>query len=175
MVTYNSIIKNLFFGILNETFICSICGKNSNKSDSFLNIEVTPSLNIINAIQTEWRQNIEKTCQICNQTTEHLLRTSIQLKPNILVILLKRFKTLKSGRITKLTTEITLPDKLDIPGFSGDLIGFIDHIGVSPHSGHYVSNVKINNTWYLCNDASININKKYLNSKSPYMAFYKLD
>lgn len=36
-----------------------------------------------------------------------------------------------------------------------DLIGTVNHCG-NLHQGHYVSNVKVSNRWYGCNDAFVN-------------------
>ncbi len=95
------------------------------------------------------------------------------MKPNILVILFNRFKTLQRGRISKLNTQINHSDELKIPGFTGQLIGCIDHFGSTPYSGHYVSNIKINNSWFLCNDETITPTSSPNNSQSVYLAFYK--
>lgn len=35
-----------------------------------------------------------------------------------------------------------------------DLYGTVNHIG-SMQSGHYVTNVKVDNIWYHCNDAHV--------------------
>ena len=172
---YDSIIKRLFFGIQKITETCSSCSYSTEKSESFFNMDISPSNNIQKTIISEWNRNsFQKTCQICDNTTQHLQTISIQVKPNILVILFKRFRFLKTGRLTKLNTEIALPEQLKIPGFFGNLIGFIDHLGTTPHSGHYVSNVKIDNTWFLCNDSLITPNTSNLNSSQVYIAFYKL-
>ncbi len=171
---YDSIIKKLFFGILENSEICNTCGHQSKKPDTFYNINVVPALDISKDLTSEWKQIIsQKICNNCNNNTRHFRTTSIQMKPNILVILFNRFKTLQRGRISKLNTQINLSDELKIPGFTGQLIGCIDHFGSTPYSGHYVSNIKINNSWFLCNDETITPTSSPNNSQSVYLAFYK--
>lgn len=54
-----------------------------------------------------------------------------------------------------------------------DLCGTIDHSG-NLYQGHYVSNVKIDNKWYHCNDAFISESNQeaVLSSREVYMMFY---
>uniref|UniRef100_A0A0N5APM4 Ubiquitin carboxyl-terminal hydrolase n=1 Tax=Syphacia muris TaxID=451379 RepID=A0A0N5APM4_9BILA len=39
------------------------------------------------------------------------------------------------------------------------LIGFISHMGSSPHSGHYIAHLRKNDTWYIFNDEKVAISK----------------
>jgi ubiquitin C-terminal hydrolase len=53
-----------------------------------------------------------------------------------------------------------------------DLFGTVNHIG-SMSSGHYVSNVKVDDTWYHCNDQHVSRSTEDLVLKSSaYMLFY---
>ena len=173
--SYTSVIKQLFFGILTTTEICSSCNFNDIKSpDPFLNIYVKPSPNFNKNLVAEWNRKIQrKTCEHCHKNTQHLKTTVIHSRPNILVILFKRFKHLKTGRISKLNDQINLISELRIPGFSGKLIAYIEHLGATPYSGHYVSNIKIKNSWFSCSDTSIKPTIDPSCSQSVYLAFYK--
>lgn len=173
--SYTSVIKQLFFGILTTNEICSNCGHNETKTlVPFLNIFVEPSFDFNKNLTAEWnRKNDKKLCKFCHNNSKHLQTTNILTKPNILVILFQRFKQQRSGRISKLNTEINLVDDLKIPGFSGTLIGCIYHLGSTPNSGHYISSIKINNSWFSCNDNIIKPTTAPLNSESVYLAFYK--
>ena len=171
-LSYDSLLKKLFFGTLKTTNRCSICGLNSDNSESFRNISLNPCNDINETFLSEWnRKKLRKLCRSCNKNTDHWETTSIQLKPNILVILFRRFRTQRTGRSVKINTKISLPEELTIPGFSGRLIGFIDHLGPSVNSGHYISNIKIGNSWFQCNDS--HIFKTTFNTYSVYLAFYK--
>ena len=173
--SYTSVIKQLFFGILTVTEICSACNFNYIKSpDPFLNINVEPSLDFNKDLASEWNRKVHhKICQYCHKNTQHLVTTVIHSRPNILVILFKRFKHLKTGRISKLNKQINLINEIKIPGFSGKLIAYIDHLGATPYSGHYVSNIKIKNSWFSCSDTSIKPTIDPSSSQSVYLAFYK--
>ena len=56
-----------------------------------------------------------------------------------------------------------------------DLCATIDHSGTL-HHGHYVSNVKVENQWYNCNDSFITLSNEnaVLQNKEVYMMFYIL-
>ena len=175
---YDSNIKQLFFGILKFTEKCSVCGTTAIKTEPFRNIDIAPSTNtyISNILTSDWSRNtIKKTCQNCKKDVKHLRTTSIYLKPNILVILVKRFNTstLRTNRISKLNCEFNLEKEIKIPGFQGKLIAYIDHLGATPISGHYISNIEINSSWFSCSDTVITPIEAPLTSKSVYLAFYK--
>lgn len=58
-----------------------------------------------------------------------------------------------------------------------DLFGTVNHIG-NMQSGHYVTNVKVSNQWYHCNDAHIGVagtdngEMAVLNNEGAYILFY---
>ena len=173
--SYTSVIKQLFYGVIATTEICSICGYNNIKTpDPFLNICVEPTLDFGKNLTSEWNRKTKQiVCNLCSKNNKHLQTTVILTRPNILVILFQRFKQQKSGRISKNNKEINLVSELKIPGFSGNLIGYIEHLGSTPNSGHYISNVKINSSWFSCNDTVVKPSIAPHNSQTVYLAFYK--
>ena len=58
-----------------------------------------------------------------------------------------------------------------------DLFGTVNHIG-NMQSGHYVTNVKVKNQWYHCNDAHIsragmgNGEEAVMHNEGAYILFY---
>lgn len=59
------------------------------------------------------------------------------------------------------------------PNILYDLFGTVNHKGTM-NQGHYVSNVKVGETWYHCNDAHISFSEEadVLNSEGAYLLFY---
>ena len=61
-----------------------------------------------------------------------------------------------------------------------ELFGVINHIGISPNSGHYYSyckniNSKTNNNWYKCNDEMVTeANISDIVNDNAYILFYNL-
>ena len=49
-----------------------------------------------------------------------------------------------------------------------DLIGTVNHCG-NLHQGHYVSNVKVSNRWYGCNDAFVQIHTNARGWRGQYL------
>jgi ubiquitin carboxyl-terminal hydrolase 22/27/51 len=58
-----------------------------------------------------------------------------------------------------------------------DLFGTVNHIG-NMQSGHYVTNIKVDDTWYHCNDAHISKaglddgEEAVLKNEGAYILFY---
>ena len=58
-----------------------------------------------------------------------------------------------------------------------DLFGTVNHIG-NLQSGHYVTNVKVNEVWYHCNDAHVSRaglgdgEEEVMNNEGAYILFY---
>ena len=77
---------------------------------------------------------------------------------------------------SKSTTKI-IEHKASSPSMLYDLCGTINHSGTL-FQGHYVSNVKVNDDWYSCNDSEVyryskeNAEKEVLKSEEAYMLFY---
>lgn len=108
-------------------------------------------------------------------------------------IILEKFKTkVKSQnpyrtKEIKTTTQVTVPDIIDIPIDAQkatkryELIGVVVHRGQSTAGGHYVAYIKDqyeqHNPWYLCNDSRITKptpeERKREIDLNGYMLFYK--
>lgn len=74
----------------------------------------------------------------------------------------------------KSNSPLSESSKLDTyPEVLYDLCSTIDHSGTL-YQGHYVSNVKVDDRWYHCNDAFISKSneEEVLRSNEVYMMFY---
>ena len=94
----------------------------------------------------------------------HMFRREIQQKD----VILKKQRNNKSNTIPPVSSELDTCPKLLY-----DLCGTIDHSG-NLYQGHYMSNVKVNERWYHCNDAFISESSEseVLKSNEVYMMFY---
>ena len=118
----------------------------------------------------------EKCCEKCNKSnpaaerctkTEALQKTTIFRYPEILVVVLGRFKCSYDPRIQNMRYDknekfIDYPIvNLDLTAHSSypettkklyDLYAVTCHIGSTPHGGHYYTVAKANNKWVVLND-----------------------
>lgn len=138
-------------------------------------------------------------CTSCGTRTPTKKQHTFAKLPNVLCLHLKRFDAARNQKIDEFVSfparELNMgsflpqwrevsrvstaaasegPDDSDAttPLVLYDLFGTVNHIG-SMSSGHYVSNVKVQDTWYHCNDQHISRSTEDLVLKSSaYMLFY---
>ena len=97
-----------------------------------------------------------------------------------LIIALKSFEYDMYGNSKKKPHKIILDD-IKINNNIYELIGIVYHIGMSINSGHYITNIRYDNTWYEFNDRFItkldSYDKNYLeegySAKLPYIVLYE--
>ena len=82
---------------------------------------------------------------------------------------------MSSGRISKNHNKVCVSELLSFDGYKGKLIGVISHIGSFLSSGHYVSYVRIDSTWYRCSDEQITepAFSEFCDSGESYILFYQ--
>ena len=104
-----------------------------------------------------------------NKKVDAYKRLYLKDVPKYLLIQLKRFTFFSSSN--KNDNEVIVPLILKIRNYNYELRGIIFHIG-SASGGHYISVIKLNKKWYVCNDNSIseieNINN-FLNRGYTYL------
>jgi len=72
--------------------------------------------------------------------------------PEHLIIQVLRYN--KGGQRVNTTMKIEqYVEFKTAPGIVYELVSFVDHIGSTPHSGHYTANCKINETWVKFDDS----------------------
>ena len=127
----------------------------------------------------------ERECEGCRHRNSTVNEESIVSFPNILTLRINRYKWIRQhSQRTKLTNSCKVPLKLTFhPTVRTDetyeLSTFIVHQGNSPEVGHYISYVRENNRWYLCDDSRKEEQKeedieKAIESRiaTPYISIY---
>ena len=96
---------------------------------------------------------------------------------NIIIIHLKRFLFNDETKKTeKIRNKINIKENITNDNINYKLKGFIEHIGNSMVSGHYVSYIKINNIWYRFNDSNISKKgPKLKDNTDAYILLYEKD
>jgi ubiquitin C-terminal hydrolase len=103
-------------------------------------------------------------CEQCEKKVRATKLTYWILFPQVLVIHLKRFRSLAQGVFkchTQVDFETTLKVHGHLSGMSGaqsvlyQLTAMVCHQGQWAHSGHYVAYVLREGKWYCCNDKKV--------------------
>ena len=100
---------------------------------------------------------IERICDDCN-TNVSSKQIKLFSSCKYIIIQFKRFVV--SGNRTRKNNKETEPFSfVDIETLQGieryEVVATIEHIGEEMKSGHYISYIKRNNTWFQCNDTNI--------------------
>ena len=166
--------KSLFHYTLKKLFTCRNCRRESSfySQSSTLNVYPTISSRISLLVENCLTGTLMRFCNNCNIDTSHYESVSFDDPPKVLTLLLNRFEFLR--QIKKLKTSITIDKHLNIGSGIYELVGFIEHHGETPSSGHYTSRLFYSDSAYLCDDRCISkFNHSIdLNSKLAYLVFY---
>lgn len=163
---------------------CMICGyvskKNEPNTELIVNIPFgVQNVTLEQCIKSNFNSEHLKgdncwNCPKCNKKVETLKSERLTIMPNILIVVLNRFKR----TLRKDTTLINIPlDTLLLENkHYYQCIGIISHLGSTRNHGHYIAYCRINNEWYLMNDNNVfkwNPNKRII-SDDAYILVYKL-
>ena len=120
------------------------------------------------------RDEVHNFCHNCNTDTKHQVSKKIWHQPNLCVLIVNRFKQLRTGRIHKDTSTVFCNDKIITPNFKAELSAAVFHKGSTKESGHYIAAIKSADKWYECDDLNIrSINfTNMCSSKEVYIMFY---
>ena len=166
--------KSLFHYTLKKLFTCRNCRRESSfySQSSTLNVYPTISSRISLLVENCLTGTLMRFCNNCNIDTSHYESVSFDDPPKVLTLLLNRFEFLR--QIKKLKTSITIDKHLNIGSGIYELVGFIEHHGETPSSGHYTSRLFYSDSAYLCDDRCISkFNHSIdLNSKLAYVVYY---
>ncbi|KIP05525.1 hypothetical protein PHLGIDRAFT_128834 [Phlebiopsis gigantea 11061_1 CR5-6] len=194
----NTLVHQLFEGILTSETRCLTCETVSSRDESFLdlsidieqNSSVTACLRQFSASEMLCQRN-KFFCDSCCDLQEAEKRMKIKKLPNILALHLKRFKYQEDvGKYIKLAYRVAFPLELRLfntvddaqnPDRLYELFAIVVHIGNGPHHGHYVSVIKARGAWYLFDDDTVETVKesdipKYFgesNAGSAYVLYYQ--
>jgi len=113
-------------------------------------------------------------CETCKKKTVSLKKISLNILPNKLIVVLKRYTF--TG--TKILSEIEYPLELSIKESSSELIKnyklecIVNHNG-NLFDGHYTTSININGVWYFFDDESVFIiNSLNQNNPTAYILIY---
>ena len=166
--------KSLFQFTIKKVFKCRNCGEESSfySQSSTLNVYPAISSRMHLLVENCLTGTLMKYCNVCTKDTSHHESVCFEDPPKVLTILLNRFEFLQHSR--KLKTCITIDKHLNFDSGSFELVGFIEHHGDTPSSGHYTSRLFYMDAAYNCDDHVISkFNKSIdINSKLAYIVFY---
>ncbi|RNF22606.1 ubiquitin hydrolase [Trypanosoma cruzi] len=165
----NSIIYDLFGGVMRSRCVCSSCGKVSLTFDPFLDLSLPmipgarKAATIESMLKISFDEAEEKLrggnqllCARCRRLRNGTRSVKIIRWPKILVLHLKRFDD--TGK--KNSEPVVFPESFMTHGNSPmqyQLYGVVCHSG-SENWGHYTSYVRtLSGRWYHCNDAVISL------------------
>ena len=190
---YNSIISELFYGVVEKKINCKICNSIKYGYETFYFLEFR--LDLVNSyFRRKTNSDIdiseffiyyqkeeyekENICNICKKNYSY---NSLKLyaMPIYLIIILNR----DHGNSYK--CKVKYPEILDLSDFVNekeeigalyDLYAIICHLGPNENSGHFFSYCRhrINNKWYLYNDSIVTECGGCNNFEGmPYILFYQ--
>jgi len=169
---YNSIISNLFYGILETKSQCQGCGNikynfqvysfvefpleqvnnycfKMGKRNNYMNNNKNPDIDLYECFEYNNKIDLmtgenQMFCNFCNCLCNALYGTSLFSLPNYLIVNLNRGK----GAVYK--CNVFFPEKLNLLNFVSfkygntylELYGVISHIGPSSMSGHFIAYCK---------------------------------
>jgi ubiquitin C-terminal hydrolase len=162
------------FGKYKSTITCENCKQSTEKYDDFmfLSVPITNSLEkSLHAIteDDELDENNLYKCDKCNTESLAYKKMVVHKMPNILIIYLKRF-----NKYQKMNGYVDVPHNyIDNSNNKFELFGVVNHFG-GKNSGHYDSNIKIDNNWYNMDDSFCrSIDTKKVITSSAYILFYE--
>ncbi|XP_062700613.1 ubiquitin carboxyl-terminal hydrolase 2 isoform X3 [Aedes albopictus] len=191
----NSMIKNLFVGLLRSTLTCTYCNGASVTFDPFWDLSLPlPSTNsrckLENCMDMFVKEEImdgidQPTCSRCKARRKCTKSLTIERFPKYLVIHLKRFsETRWSNKLTNVVEFPTGERELNLQSYASEdhsgpvyysLYGISNHMG-STAGGHYVAVCKhpVSKEWNEFNDNFVSeTSERSLVTSSAYVLFYE--
>lgn len=183
-----STIGQIFGLQLRSQVVCHSCKRKNNTYDPALDLSLElanttsleRALSKFTAAETLDGENKYK-CESERAKVPATKRMSISRPPNVLVLHLKRFFTLRSGKVDKF---VKFPPSLDLSPYVTEgvkaerchysLYAVLVHQGKSCHSGHYYAYAKsAAGVWHLFDDARVTtVSEREVLSQRAYMLFY---
>lgn len=112
-------------------------------------------------------------CDKCKTKTRATRTVSIRHAPKLFIIYFLRFGRTSSGRLVKRNGHVEFSDSFKLNNDKYRLVGVTKH-GGSLHGGHYVSMVRGDDGWWLCNDSRVRrIDAGKVFNSEAYLLFYE--
>lgn len=191
-----SIIYDIFGGLLNQVVVCQKCKTKSITKQEFYDLSLgfkksKGSYTIEKSIKDFFNSETIKQdkdnqksgyfCEKCKENHTATKISTIDIAPEYLTVHLKRFK-FNGSQSMKMKQSIKYSNIIDLSDYTTSkidakykLISIISHEGRSLSSGHYISHcLQPDKTWYTYDDEYINkINEfQALNDPSAYVLIY---
>ena len=167
----NSIIDELFYGVLENKFMCPHCKTEKLTHEAFLLLDipipnkgkgVKMDLNECFKFFTE-EQKPDKNNILCKECKRKVgITTKLAILPQYLLVYLKKFRV--EGRcFRKYQTDVEYDETLVIKTdwtakgqqkYEYELMSVSIHHG-NVEGGHYIAKAKVNNEWKMFNDSSV--------------------
>lgn len=171
---HNKHLSSLFDGLLESSVTCTTCRRPSLTRDRYMDLSLdisgsqTETLTdaLYEFTKTETLTGDNKVhCQKCRTKRTATKGLRLATAPSILVCHLKRFAYDETGQLVRLRKKVRFSERLEIGNFMSrvnkarpppyDLVAVLVHQGQSCDSGHYLSYVKNNGKWFMCNDSVV--------------------
>lgn len=190
----NSVIKDLFVGMLRSTLRCSACNNASVTFDPFWDLSLPlPSTNsrgkLLDCMDEFVREEVmdgldQVYCSKCKARRKCTKSMAIERFPKYLVIHLKRFSETRWSKLTNVIEFPTGERELNLQQYASEdhqgpvnysLYGISNHMG-STAGGHYIAVCKhpISKEWNEFNDNFVSeTSERSLVTSSAYVLFYE--
>lgn len=184
----NTVVKEIFGGLLQSQVKCLSCSTESNKLDEImdLTLDIVRLSSLSEALCRFFQPEVldgenKYRCDQCKKLSPARKQMSVYRAPNVLVIQMKRFEDIYGGKIDR---HVHFEERLCLAGYmcragkdarpEYSLYGVVVHAGSSQDSGHYYSYVKESSgKWYCCDDARVSqVNAQTVLAEKAYMLFY---
>ncbi|KAM6908964.1 uncharacterized protein FYW49_012831 [Xenentodon cancila] len=190
--------SKMFQGELMHTSACSKCGSNTEDEEPFWSLPLTlvdsdtEDYRVVDGIKSFFQESCisgenQLFCEHCKIKTDTKIKFDVVHHPDILTLLLKRFKfDYNHMQYVKLKCRVEVPHILEIPHAGGEsqkyqLYAFVEHLG-ELRNGHYTVTIKSQDDerWYNFNDTVVTLAKQEpfqmdsrRRSQSAYLLFYR--
>ena len=178
----------MFKVVMLEVTVCenTACNHTLNKTDTgvdlSLNIKDSEDVQTINGNLDDLQNPhvmllSDYRCDRCNIIGTSSKAVCITHLSDVLIIQLCIFK-FRNGVIKKLRPTLHINEEISLWGNTMTLHAIICHEGELANSGHYTSNVKVNDQWYLISDSFVTQQQPQLtytkrDASVPYILIYK--
>jgi ubiquitin C-terminal hydrolase len=169
---------NMYTGRFKISIKCLCCGSVSSHYEPFTSVmlSVTGKNNTLYDLFEQYLQHETidgYQCDHCKSQTKADRKTWIYTLPQRLIVVLKRYSENEYHcKVDYPNKSMNVRNPVDSSIYKYSLGSVIHHQGGTKR-GHYYTNVKINNNWYLFDDCDVYLNEKIrFNDPSAYVLVY---
>lgn len=165
-----------FTGTFKMNIKCQKCQKVKSRFEDYTTIHLNNDLhtpNVVDSFMEYLKQEDihEYHCETCKEYTHAVQKTYLNILPQRLVLILKRYNC-KESTIEYPFENMKIRETKSGKIFVYNLYSVIYHHG-DQNFGHYNCDVKIDKEWFFIDDETIYLNNSIKNNSSCYILFYK--